>query len=143
VLRHRDATLPRSARGAALLSPFDPLVFERRRLEELFGLRYRIEIYVPEAKRVWGYYVLPFLLGDQLPALVDLKADRAAGVLRVDAAHVSPGTDRVPAGTEDALAAELRLVAAWLGLDDVVVGAPDGTLRGELAAPLRHAAAAA
>ncbi|WP_273654193.1 winged helix-turn-helix domain-containing protein [Cellulomonas fimi] len=141
VYRHRDATLPRTARGAALLSPFDPLVFERRRLEELFGLRYRIEIYVPEPKRVWGYYVLPFLLGDQLPALVDLKADRAARALRVVAAHVSPGTGRLPADTVEALAAELRLVATWLGLDDVVVGAPDGTLRGDLADPLRHATA--
>ncbi|MDC7121132.1 winged helix DNA-binding domain-containing protein [Cellulomonas fimi] len=143
VFRHRDATLPRSARGAALLSPFDPLVFERRRLEELYGLRYRIEIYVPEPKRVWGYYVLPFLLGEQLPALVDLKADRAARALRVVAAHVSPGTERLPTGTVEALAAELRLVATWLGLDDVVVGAPDGTLRGDLAAELRHATAAA
>ncbi|AEE46594.1 winged helix-turn-helix domain-containing protein [Cellulomonas fimi] len=143
VFRHRDATLPRSARGAALLSPFDPLVFERRRLEELFGLRYRIEIYVPEPKRVWGYYVLPFLLGEELPALVDLKADRAASALRVVAAHGSPGADRLPDGTLDALAAELRLVATWLGLDDVVVGAPDGTLRGALAVPLRHASAAA
>lgn len=143
VFRHRDATLPRAARGAALLSPFDPLVFERRRLEELFGLRYRIEIYVPEPKRVWGYYVLPFLLGDQLPALVDLKADRASGVLRVVAAHASPGPAGLPADTVDALAAELRLAVTWLGLDDVVVGAPDGTLRGDLAAPLRQAAASA
>ncbi len=144
VFRHRDATLPRTARGAALLSPFDPLVFERRRLEELFGLRYRIEIYVPEAQRVWGYYVLPFLLGEELPALVDLKADRAAGVLRVVAAHTSPGgQERLPDGTLDALADELRLAATWLGLDDVVVGAPDGSLRGDLAAPLRQVVATA
>lgn len=141
VFRHRDATLPRSARGAALLSPFDPLVFERRRLEELYGLRYRIEIYVPEPKRVWGYYVLPFLLGDRLPALVDLKADRAGRALRVVGAHASPGGSPLLAGTVEALAAELRLVATWLGLDDVVVGAPDGTLRGDLATPLRHAVA--
>jgi uncharacterized protein YcaQ len=141
---HRDATLPRRATGAALLSPFDPLVFERQRLEELFGLHYRIEIYVPEPKRVWGYYVLPFLLGESIPALLDLKADRRAGVLRVHAAHRTT----VPGAPLDdvllpALAAELGLLAAWLGLEKVVVGAPDGTLRGDLAAPLQQVTAAA
>lgn len=142
--RHRDATLPRRATGAALLSPFDPLVFERQRLEEMFGLRYRIEIYVPEPKRVWGYYVLPFLMGESIPALVDLKADRRAGVLRVHAAHrtLVPGapTDAV---LLPALTAELELLARWLGLEKVVVGAADGALRGDLAAPLQAATAAA
>ncbi|GAA3801876.1 winged helix-turn-helix domain-containing protein [Cellulomonas soli] len=139
--RHRDATTPRRASGAALLSPFDPLVFERRRVEDLFGLRYRIEIYVPEPKRVWGYYVLPFLLGEHLVALVDLKADRQAGVLRVHAAHRSPvgaGARDAPAAPEDgavaeALAAELYVLAGWLGLSDVQVGSRDGLLRGDLA----------
>ncbi|GIG24789.1 hypothetical protein Cde04nite_10330 [Cellulomonas denverensis] len=134
VLLHAEAELPRRATGRALLSPFDPLVFERRRLEELFGLRYRIEIYVPEAKRVHGYYVLPFLHGERPAALVDLKADRSAGVLRVLAAHPTPpGSGR---GTPDAgelvadLAAELALMASWLGLDRVEVAEP---ARGDLA----------
>ncbi len=129
VWRHRDATLPRRATGRALLNPFDPLVFERRRLEALFGLRYRIEIYVPEAKRVWGYYVLPFLLGESLPALVDLKADRQAGVLRVQAAHRSPGATQ---DVVEPLAQELHDLAGWLGLGEVVVAE-----RGDLAAALR------
>ncbi|WP_240675623.1 winged helix-turn-helix domain-containing protein [Cellulomonas endophytica] len=149
VLRHRDADVPRRATGAALLSPFDPVVFERRRVEALFGLRYRIEIYVPEPARVWGYYVLPFLLGEHVVALVDLKADRSAGVLRVLAAHpagtaADPGPARsrrgaaVPDAGEvvEALAAELHLVAAWLGLDEVRVGDRDERPRGALALPL-------
>ncbi|MCL1869342.1 MAG: winged helix DNA-binding domain-containing protein [Promicromonosporaceae bacterium] len=115
--RHRDAALPRRADGAALLSPFDPLVFERSRLEELFGTTYRIEIYVPAHQRVHGYYVLPFLEGERITARVDLKADRAAGVLRVQSAHREPwATDQ----TADMLAEELRSMAGWLGLDDVV-----------------------
>lgn len=133
VWRHRDATVPRRATGRALLNPFDPLVFERRRVEALFGLRYRIEIYVPEPKRVWGYYVLPFLLGESIPALVDLKADRHAGVLRVQATHRSPGSQ---AHVVEELAVELRELAAWLGLDDVVVAD-----RGDLAQQLRAAVA--
>ncbi len=127
VYRHVDARLPRRATGAALLSPFDPLVFERRRVEELFGLRYRIEIYVPAAQRRWGYYVLPFLLGDAIEALVDLKAARATGRLVVQAAHRAPGArDRPGAPSDDevalALAAELALVARWKGLDEVTFG---------------------
>jgi len=127
VFRHRDATLPRRATGRALLSPFDPLVFERRRLEELFGTRYRIEIYTPAHQRVHGYYVLPFLLGEQVAARVDLKADRRAGVLRVLAAHAEP---HAPAATAGELADELRLAAAWLGL---ARGATADGARGDLA----------
>lgn len=133
---HRDASLPRRATGRALLSPFDPLVFERRRLEELFGTRYRIEIYVPAHKRVHGYYVLPFLLGERIAARVDLKADRKAGVLLVQSAHHEAHEDRDapgPAAVADALAAELWLLAGWLGLGDVTV--PEGA-GGDLAAHL-------
>ncbi|MBC7291593.1 MAG: YcaQ family DNA glycosylase [Actinotalea sp.] len=131
VYRHRDATLPRRVTGRALLSPFDPLVFERRRLEELFGTRYRIEIYVPQAQRVHGYYVLPFLLGDRVAARVDLRADRRARVLEVPGAYLEPGA---PPEAVEELAVELRLLATWLGLDDVAV---PGTSRGALAPVLR------
>ncbi|QAY71682.1 winged helix-turn-helix domain-containing protein [Xylanimonas protaetiae] len=126
--RHRDAALPRRATGAALLSPFDPLVFERSRLEELFGTTYRIEIYTPAAKRQYGYYVLPFLEDERVTARLDLKADRQAGVLRVQAAHAEPWSTPATAGR---LASELRTMAAWLGLDDVVVAS-----RGDLAPAL-------
>lgn len=147
VYLHADADLPRRATGRALLSPFDPLVFERRRLEELFGLRYRIEIYVPEPQRVHGYYVLPFLRGERLAALVDLKADRRAGLLRVLAAHPAPPGSTTPGGEDPGavaadLAAELRLLAGWQGLDDVVVAGRDGAPRGALAPVLAGALAA-
>ncbi|WP_204456842.1 winged helix-turn-helix domain-containing protein [Actinokineospora baliensis] len=128
--RHVSARTPRKVQGRALLCPFDPLIWERDRAERLFGFRYRIEIYVPEAQRVYGYYVFPFLLDGELVARVDLKADRAAGVLRVQGAYGEDGCDVGRVVSE--LGAELGVMARWLGLAGVVVGE-----RGELAGALR------
>jgi hypothetical protein len=128
---HRDVRLPRRVSAATLVSPFDPIVWHRNRTERLFEFNYRIEIYVPAPKRVYGYYVLPFLLDERLAARVDLKADRQRGVLVVPGAFVEPGA---PANTADALATELRRLAGWLNLDRV-----EGPRRGNLAARLRAA----
>lgn len=127
--RHRDAYTPRRIVGAALLCPFDPLIWERARTERLFGFRYRIEIYVPEPKRTYGYYVFPFLLDGELVARVDLKADRTAGLLRVPGAFAEPGVDTARVVAE--LAGAVRELAGWLELDGIAVGD-----RGDLIAAL-------
>jgi hypothetical protein len=126
---HPEATLPRRVEGRALLSPFDNLIWYRDRVERLWDFFYRIEIYVPEPKRVHGYYVLPFLLDGALVARVDLKTDRKAGALLVRGAFAEPGVDGARVGRE--LRAELEEVASWLGLSEVRVAA-----NGDLAARL-------
>jgi uncharacterized protein YcaQ len=129
---HHEARIPRQVKAATLISPFDPLIWERERTERLFDLAYRIEIYVPAPKRLWGYYVLPFLLGDRFAARVDLKADRKAGELQIPAAYLEPAADQDE--TAEALATELHKLAGWLGLERV---APP--VRGDLAGPLAEA----
>jgi uncharacterized protein YcaQ len=127
---HRDARLPRRIRGEALLSPFDPVVWFRERALRVFDLHYRIEIYTPAAQRVHGYYVLPVLVDDEIVARVDLKSDRQAGVLRVQASWIEGRHDA--AAVAERIAPLLERAAAWQGLERV--GVVD---RGTLAAALR------
>ena len=122
--------VPRQASATALVSPFDSLIWYRERTERLFTFEYRIEIYVPEPKRKYGYYVYPFLMGEDLVARVDIKADRKAGALLAKGVYLEPGAD--PTRTAKALAAELNLMAEWLGMDEVKVGR-----RGNLAAKVK------
>ena len=129
---HSSATLPRSIHTHALLSPFDSMVWCRPRNERLFDFHYRIEIYTPQHKRIYGYYVLPFMLDGEIVGRVDVKADRAQGILRVHAAFAEPGVDRRVVAHR--LKDELIEMAAWLDLDDV-----DVARRGDLSAALRSA----
>jgi uncharacterized protein YcaQ len=128
---HRDARVPRRVAGAALLCPFDPLIWERARTERLFGFHYRIEIYTPLPKRQFGYYVFPLLVGEKLVGRFDLKADRLGLRLIVQASWLEEGAD--PALAADAAAIELARMARWLSLPDIVV-MPRGNLWKTLAA---------
>lgn len=125
------ARIPRRIEGTALLSPFDPVVWERDRTERMFGFRYRIEIYTPAPQRVYGYYTLPLLVDDRLVGRIDLKSDRQAGVLRVQSAWRE---EHAPAEVEQRVIPVLRDIAAWQGLGDVSVAD-----RGDLARPLASA----
>ncbi len=131
---HRDAKRPPRMRAAALLSPFDPVVWDRDRAERQFGFRYRIEVYTPAPKRVYGYYSLPILLDDRLVGRIDLKSDRKAKVLRVQSAWREEGPDAAQADPQR-IAALVRAAAAWQGLDDVTVS-DWGTLTDDLRAAL-------
>ena len=126
------AKIPRAVNARAIVSPFDPLMWERRWTEAVFGFKYQIEIYVPQPKRIYGYYVLPFVLGDRFAARVDLKADRKAKTLLIPGAFVEPGAE--PKATAAALADELRDVASWLGLEKIAVAT-----HGDLSSALRSA----
>jgi uncharacterized protein YcaQ len=117
---HRDAKLPKQLHATALLSPFDSLVWCRPRNERLFNFHYRIEIYTPKEKRKFGYYVLPFMMDGEMVGRVDLKADRASGVLQAHSVHTEKGVKR--SSINDVLNTELRAMASWLQLDRVQIG---------------------
>ena len=117
---YRNAKLPKQLHATALLSPFDSLVWCRPRNERLFDFHYRIEIYTPKEKRKFGYYVLPFMMNGEMVGRVDMKADRANGVLLAHSVHAEKGVKRL--SINDALSAELDAMAAWLGLERVQIG---------------------
>jgi uncharacterized protein YcaQ len=129
-----DARIPKSVDARAIVSPFDPLMWERKWTKAVFDFDYQIEIYVPAPKRVYGYYVLPFMMGDRFAARVDLKADRKASTLIVHASYVEAGRDT--ADVAEALAEELRSLAVWLSLDSFAVAR-----KGNLAQALRRSLA--
>lgn len=124
---HRDARIPRTMNASALLSPFDSLIWFRKRTERLFGFHYRLAFYTPKHKRTHGYYVMPVLQGDRLVARVDLKADRKAGLLLVQAGHCEAGLDEKIVSPQ--LTIRLRALASWLGLDDIRMTAQSALLR--------------
>ncbi len=128
------AQIPRAVDTSAIVSPFDPLMWERKWTKAVFGFDYQIEIYVPAPKRVHGYYVLPFLMGDRFAARVDLKADRKSSTLVVHSAYLENGRDAGDVAA--ALARELRSMAAWLSLEKFAV-ARKGTLATALKRVLR------
>jgi uncharacterized protein len=132
VYMDRGARMPHSVEGLSVLCPFDPLIWFRPRTERLFDFHYRIEIYTPPPKRIFGYYVFPILLDGELVGRVDLKADRQAGLLRVRGSYVEDGQD--PTRVAVPLAGEMKTMAAWLSLKDVAV-----ERKGNLAAALRKA----
>ncbi len=127
-----DAARPRSITGTTLISPFDPVVWYRERAERLFDFRYRIEIYVPEPKRVFGYYVLPLMVDGALVGRADLKADRPNSALLVRSAFREEGTDGPSVAAE--LSGELQRFASWLGLESIELGR-----KGNLMQALRRA----
>jgi uncharacterized protein len=131
---HPEAKLPRRIDAAALVSPFDPLIWFRPRAKRLFDFEHRFEIFVPAEKRKWGCYVLPFLMGDRLVARVDLKADRTERRLRVLAAHREQHAEA--GSVAEALAAEIGEMAGWLGMESVAVEGRRGFAR-TLAAAVR------
>jgi uncharacterized protein YcaQ len=126
-----DVTRPRRTHAQCLLSPFDSLIFDRQRVAHLFDMHYRLEYYLPASRRVYGYFVMPFLLGEELVARVDVKSDRRQQVLRVQSAWLEPGAEHD--AVRSPLAQELRQLATWLGFDDLIVRL-DGP--GELTAAL-------
>ncbi len=134
---HPRARVPRTVEARGLVTPFDSLVWERSRMERLFGMKYTIEMYVPPPKRVYGYYVCPFLLGDSLVARCDLKADRAHKILMVQSAFLEPGQDSRRIVPE--LVGELRHIQEWLELDGIAVS-QRGDLAGMLRGSVRHVA---
>jgi uncharacterized protein YcaQ len=127
-----ELRVPRTVDVRAIVSPFDPLMWERKWTKAVFDFDYQIEIYVPAPKRIYGYYVLPFVMGDRFAARVDLKADRKTSTLIVHAAYLEPG--RSPRETARALATELRSLASWLSLTSFAIGR-----KGDLARPLTQA----
>jgi uncharacterized protein len=129
-----EARIPRKLEAVALLSPFDPVVWERDRALRMFDFHYRIEIYTPAPKRIFGYYTLPVLVDDRIVGRIDLKSDRQNRVLRVQSAWREAGQ---PGGFEGRLATLLRDTAAWQGLDGIEV-MNRGDLAAAVAAELGH-----